>query len=85
MSKPWLLAHPGYRNWDDRMRGMYCYVSRHPGPSGPSLALRRGGGDVIAQFGDWDGNVVEPHDDAHRLHRPKSVRLLRPASVSCWG
>ena len=75
MSKPRLLPHPGFRHLDDQVLNMFCYVLRHYGNPGPALVISRDGENVCAQFGDWNGNIVDPHDDSHLLHH-QMVLLL---------
>ena len=92
MSRPHLLPHPGFRELDDQMLNIFCYVLRHPGEPGPALVIQRNGKDVYAQFGDWRGALLEPHDEAHPLHRQvvallenefsRLVALMRSAGLS---
>jgi hypothetical protein len=70
---PKLLAAPLYLEPDTpdalMIRGLYCYVQRHPGAPGFSLLYRKQGENISLQVGDWNGGQVVLDDPGCEMAR----------------
>ena len=65
---PQLLKYPKYVGLDSSIIGTFCYIVRHPEEPGPTMVIQKFKEDIYVQFGDWLGNIIEPHDTSHKLH-----------------
>lgn len=76
---PGLLPHPGFLQFPDQhINGLYCYINRHPGPAGVSLAVSRQPTAVTVLAGDWHGYPIDPNDRDHPLHGDFVTLLEKP-------